>query len=220
MDKPAGIVARRRRYSSSSDRDSGYVSPSSADESLETAKSHARVVSSQKAVTTTSCVLEEDLQRTQTANSSVPVPINELVHELIFKDIIPTDPAICAHDGGLTYGELDRLSTILSRKLIELGTGPEKIVPLCFEKSMWMPVAMLAVMKAGGASMAMDVSQPETRLRTMVDQVEPEVILCSSSRDTLAHALRPGATIVPVEKKLSPMNLQSTQPQQKPSNDE
>ncbi|KAF2158639.1 hypothetical protein M409DRAFT_61478 [Zasmidium cellare ATCC 36951] len=214
MDKPADIVARRRGYSSSSDRDSGYVSPSSADESLDAAKSHARAASSQKAVTATSCLLEEDLQRTPTANSSAPVPINELVHELIFKDIIPTDPAICAHDGGLTYGELDRLSTVLSRKLIELGTGPEKIVPLCFEKSMFMPVAMLAVMKAGGASMAIDVSQPETRLRTMVDQVEPEVILCSSSCNTLAHALRPGATIVPVGEETlageSPVDTAST----------
>lgn len=39
---------------------------------------------------------------------------------------------------------------------------------------------MLAVMKAGDASMALDTNLPEKRLGTIVHQVEPVVILAST----------------------------------------
>ena len=40
-------------------------------------------------------------------------------------------------DGSLTYAELDTFSSSLANHLSSRGIGPEAIVPICFEKSMW-----------------------------------------------------------------------------------
>ncbi|MBE7181053.1 MAG: AMP-binding protein, partial [Terriglobus roseus] len=50
-------------------------------------------------------------------------------------------------------------------------------------------MAMLAVMKAGGASVAMDTTQPEERLRSIVQQTSPRVIVASRPNEGLARRL-------------------------------
>jgi amino acid adenylation domain-containing protein len=122
----------------------------------------------------------EDLRTIWEWNAVVPKSIPICIHDIISKVAReqPNEPAICAWDGELTYRELDELSTGLSYQLNILGLG-QGIVPLCFEKSVWMPVAMLAVFKAGGACVALDVTLPEERLRGIVKQVQPKVILSS-----------------------------------------
>lgn len=124
-------------------------------------------------------------------NAVVPPSENECVHDLVSAQALrqPDAPAICAEDGDFDYAALDRVSTALSHHLIERGVGPGSIVPLCFEKSKWMSVAMLAVMKTGAACVAMDATQPEERLRTIVSQVDPTNIVCSSGLKELAGRL-------------------------------
>lgn len=48
---------------------------------------------------------------------------------------------------------------------------------------------MLAVMKTGAASVALDSSQPEERLRLIIKQVSPSVVLASSRNVGLAERL-------------------------------
>ncbi|PKK50430.1 hypothetical protein CI102_7607, partial [Trichoderma harzianum] len=62
----------------------------------------------------------------------------------------PDAISVQAWDGQLTYSELNHLSSILACRLVELGVGPNKLIPLCFEKSMWTMIALLGVLKAGG----------------------------------------------------------------------
>jgi non-ribosomal peptide synthetase component F len=57
----------------------------------------------------------------------------------------------------MTYGKLDEQSSRLASYLVCLGVRLGDIVPLCFEKSMWTIVAMLAVLKAGGAFAPLDL---------------------------------------------------------------
>ncbi|KAH0556709.1 hypothetical protein GP486_005501 [Trichoglossum hirsutum] len=80
-------------------------------------------------------------------NSSVPAKVNAFVHRLIEDPVRshPESPAICSWDGNLTFRELDALSSRLTHHhLAGLGVGLEVMVPLCFEKSMWTIVPMLA----------------------------------------------------------------------------
>ncbi|KFY99119.1 hypothetical protein V500_01452 [Pseudogymnoascus sp. VKM F-4518 (FW-2643)] len=143
-------------------------------------------------------VSQQDLRDIWTWNATVPEVVDACVHDLIAERTAkqPDAPAICAWDGELTYRELDKLSTRLAHQLVGLGVGPNVIVPLCFEKSMWTPVAMLAVMKAGGASVAMDSSQPEERLRSIVQQVEPIVVVSSAANEALAGLLTTADVVV------------------------
>ncbi|KAG6008108.1 NRPS protein [Claviceps maximensis] len=124
-------------------------------------------------------------------NAIVPKSIDRVVHDLIAETAHkqPESLAICAWDGDWTYQELDSIATRIAYRLVRLGVGPDVIVPLCFEKSRWMPVAMLAVMKAGGASVALDTTLPEDRLRSILRQVHPSLLLSSSSSRNLAAAL-------------------------------
>jgi amino acid adenylation domain-containing protein/non-ribosomal peptide synthase protein (TIGR01720 family) len=128
-------------------------------------------------------VSEHDMKKISSWNDQVPETVHALVHD-IFKSTaksMPEAPAISAWNGELTYGELDRLSTRLAHKLVSLGVGPDIVVPLHFEKSMWEPVAVLAVMKAGGASVAIDALQPVQRAKAIVAQTNAPVILVSST---------------------------------------
>ncbi|KAF7173368.1 hypothetical protein CNMCM5623_005609 [Aspergillus felis] len=130
----------------------------------------------------------EDLQDIWTWNSSVPVPVDVAMHDQItaIAQRQPDAPAVCAWDGELTYREAETLSTRLASHLaltLELGT----IVPLCFEKSVWTPIAMMGVMKAGGCSLALDMTQPAARLGTLMDQVRPRIILSSAANEDLAR---------------------------------
>lgn len=76
-------------------------------------------------------------------------------------------PVIDAWDGYCTYNELDGLSTRLAHRLGLLGVGPEILVPLLFEKSRWTPVAILGVIKAGGAFVLLEPDHPLARLQDM-----------------------------------------------------
>ncbi|KAK2825760.1 NRPS, partial [Arthroderma sp. PD_2] len=134
----------------------------------------------------------QDINEVWAWNGTLPEPVKGCVHDLIVQNALefPLSLAVDAWDGQLTYKQLHNLSTRLAYELIQRGVGRETIVPLFFEKSMWTPVAVLAVMKAGGASVLTDtVSQPEERLRTITAQVRAKICLSSTANEALACRL-------------------------------
>ncbi|KAJ0327593.1 hypothetical protein KNSL1_013815, partial [Colletotrichum chrysophilum] len=135
----------------------------------------------------------QDRSRIWAWNDTVPPAVERCIHEL-FGDRArarPDAPAVCAWDGELTYSELDGLSTGLARELIARGVGPEILVPLCFEKSLWTTVAILGVLKAGGAFVLLDPSHPVTRLRGICESVQAQLVLTSALRQEVAAHLGP-----------------------------
>lgn len=89
----------------------------------------------------------------------------------------PDAVAIRSDGGALTYAQLDMQSNRLARHLRTLGVGPEERVGLCIERGLAMIVALLAVHKAGGAYVPMDPAYPVERLRVMLDDSIPVVLL-------------------------------------------
>ncbi len=161
-----------------------------------------QLLSSPTNATTRVCELDlaspQDLQEIWSWNAAVPAPIYRTVHSVISETTSrqPDSPAVRAWDGDLTYAELGELSTQLAYCIIELGVKPGSIIPLCFGKSMWTPVAMLAVMKAGCACVALDITHPLLRLRTIVDKYDRKLILCSQKHESLARSLDFGAVFI------------------------
>jgi non-ribosomal peptide synthetase component F len=92
----------------------------------------------------------------------------------------PDSLAVYSLDGNLTYAELDELSSRLACYLASQGIGPEDFVPLCFEKSKWTIVALLAVLKAGGAFVLLDPSQPTARMKSTIQQTNAKLALSSA----------------------------------------
>lgn len=152
-------------------------------------------VPSEKKIDELETVTHQDLVNIWQWNADVPQTIHACVHHL-FTDTAyrqPNAPAVCAWDGEISYRELNTISDTLATHLVSAGIGTGAIVPLCFEKSMWTPVAMLGIMKAGAASVALDTTHPEARLRTIVQQAfassSRQFILSSRMNQPLAHRL-------------------------------
>ncbi|KAF1912206.1 hypothetical protein BDU57DRAFT_523612 [Ampelomyces quisqualis] len=117
-------------------------------------------------------------------NQMIPEFFQDCVHHLIEKQTArqPNAPAVCSWDGDLTYAELDHSSSKLAVHLLDTGIGPEHVVPTCFEKSMWAIVAMLGIMKAGGAFVALDPDAPYSRLVMITREVGARVMVCSKEQ--------------------------------------
>ncbi|PVH81870.1 nonribosomal peptide synthase [Cadophora sp. DSE1049] len=116
-------------------------------------------------------------------NASLPVSVENCVHDMIHDQVSnrpPSTHAFCAWDGNFTYADLDALSTQLAIHLIELGVDSTTYVPLCFEKSAWNIVAMIAVLKAGAAFVPLDYTHPEARLKNFIDDAQGTLVLCSA----------------------------------------
>ena len=146
-------------------------------------------------------VSKPDLERTWSWNQSCPPGIDGLVHEQFARKVLsqPHTPAVCASDASFTYQELDALSNVLANFLARKGVGPETVMPLCFTKSAWATVSMLAVIKAGGAFTFLDPSFPIEVLQDVLGQTGAKFLLCADSSLALwdnvfpAHAVSAGA---------------------------
>lgn len=134
---------------------------------------------------------KQDRQQIMAWNSAEPERIDRCVHHLIHDRCLaqPDAPAISAWDGDLTYRELDMLSSILAIHLADLGVGPELFVPIYFEKSLWAIIAILGVIKAGGAFILLDPSHPKQRLRVICHAVSASIIVSSKQNALIAGEL-------------------------------
>lgn len=108
------------------------------------------------------------------------------VHDLIESTarIYPTKSAIHAWDGHMDYETLNVASSALAHLIVQRGLGAANYIPLCFEKSKWYSVALLGVMKSGNAFVPLDLSNPDQRMRKILDRLwtgkqGKGVIVCS-----------------------------------------
>ncbi|KAK2759903.1 hypothetical protein FQN54_002637 [Arachnomyces sp. PD_36] len=145
----------------------------------------------QKSITEIELAGKQDICDIWKWNASVPAGVDICVHQLFgeYAREHPDKPAVCAWDGELTYRELDERSTRLARQLAKLGVKKNVIVSLCFEKSMWMPVAMLSVLKAGGVAVQFGSTMPKLRIQTIASIEKPLLALASSSSSSWLNEL-------------------------------
>ncbi|CAG8937825.1 unnamed protein product [Penicillium salamii] len=131
-------------------------------------------------------------------NRHIPAPIHKTIHEMIGEQIAerPNDEAVCSWDGSFTYAELDQHASRLSRRLAQLDVQPETFVPCCFEKSLWAIPAMLGVMRAGGAFLNLDPSQPANRIQLMIRKLKSQTIVCSPKQYDLCRSMGEELNIV------------------------
>ena len=105
--------------------------------------------------------------------------VNELVERQAAKR--PGDVALVFGRETLTYAELNTRANRLAHLLIARGVGPDGLVGICLERSPEMVVAVLAVLKAGGAYIPMDPGYPPNRLAYMVEDSHVRLILGDST---------------------------------------
>lgn len=127
-----------------------------------------------------------------------PVGVDRCVHDLIEIQASqqPEGPAVCSWDGDLTYRSLHHLSSKLAHHLRTLGAGPEKVIPFCFEKSLWAVVASVAILKSGSAFVALDPLIPDTRRTSIIQETEATIVVTSPSQAGLFVGMRESVVVL------------------------
>ena len=110
-------------------------------------------------------------------------PRDRLVHGL-FEDQVDTMPdavAVAFEGMSLTYRELARRANQLAHHLRTLGVGPNVLVGIFVERSLEMFVAVLAVMKAGGAYAPLDPAYPADRIEFMLQDAKISLVVTQAA---------------------------------------
>jgi amino acid adenylation domain-containing protein len=89
----------------------------------------------------------------------------------------PDAIAIVFGEEQITYGYLNARANQLARYLQKLGVKPEVLVGICIERSVELVVAMLGVLKTGGAYVGLDPEYPTERLASMFEDAQVAVLL-------------------------------------------
>ncbi len=112
-------------------------------------------------------------------------PSGRFVHELFADRARETPEAVAVKFDAqtLSYGELERQANRLAHALIARGVGPEVRVAIAMPRSAESMVAFLAVMKAGGVYVPLDIEYPRDRLLYMMQDSRAQLLL------THTHAL-------------------------------
>ncbi|MCJ2188281.1 non-ribosomal peptide synthetase [Novosphingobium beihaiensis] len=124
--------------------------------------------------------------------SAAPEPIPVTLARLAREN--PGAPAVILGDAVLTRGDLDRRAKALSGKLAAQGAGPETRIGVCLERSFDMIVALLAVMRCGGAFVPLDPRDPQARRLAIARKAELAMLIGREGLGDLP-ALDPAASI-------------------------
>jgi amino acid adenylation domain-containing protein len=93
-----------------------------------------------------------------------------LLHGIFTESVAraPDHTAMRFNGTDLSYRELDQRSNQLAHVLIEAGVSPGAVVAVLLERGFDLPVAELAILKAGAAWLPLDPQHPEERLRYQI----------------------------------------------------
>ncbi len=125
-------------------------------------------------------------------NTRVAYPRDTTVPELVAAraEAGPDVPAVACAGHRLTYRQIDQGSNRLGRHLRAAGIRPGRLVALCVDRSPPLAVAVLGILKAGGAVCLFDPSFPPSA--PQVESVRPDLVLTQAAHRGLfnAHAGR------------------------------
>ncbi|WP_159675618.1 amino acid adenylation domain-containing protein, partial [Andreprevotia sp. IGB-42] len=93
----------------------------------------------------------------------------------------PAQIALMLEDRQLGYGELNARANRLAHYLRGQGVGPDVLVGISLERSFELIVAILAVLKAGGAYLPLDPDYPPERLAYMLGDARPALLITRQS---------------------------------------
>ncbi|MFB6775710.1 amino acid adenylation domain-containing protein, partial [Streptomyces sp. NPDC056337] len=117
----------------------------------------------------------------------------ELFGEWVVRD--PGAVAVVCGEESLSYGELDERAGWLAGVLAGCGVGPESVVGVLLERSVDLVVALLGVLRAGGAYLLLDPSYPVERRAWMLADAGA---VCVVSSGVLAGEVPGGVPVVEV----------------------
>lgn len=153
----------------------------------------ALVESTDKPIAQLDMLSQADRARIEGWNSHSPVLLEETVHRVVGRQATerPDAPAVTGWDGDLTFRELDTISSAFADHLRSLRAVPHGrwLIPFAMSKSIWVPVTMLAILKAGAACVALDPSHPQSRIAKIMEDAQADIVVTTPEHERKISAI-------------------------------
>jgi len=110
--------------------------------------------------------------------TALDYPTDQGIHQLFEAQVsqTPTQTALICEQS-LTYAELNARANQLAHQLRHRGIKAGDLVGLCVERSAWMVIGVLGILKAGAAYVPLDPTYPQERLEFMLREVKVSLLL-------------------------------------------
>lgn len=107
------------------------------------------------------------------------LPSAHTIHQLFEACVqdFPDRIATVFQDQQLSYAELNAKANRLAHYLRQQGVCADELVGICIERSLDMVIAVLGVLKAGGAYLPLDPMLPPARMAYMIEDAQPLLLL-------------------------------------------
>ncbi|WKX74036.1 amino acid adenylation domain-containing protein [Streptomyces sp. XD-27] len=131
-------------------------------------------------------MLPADELRTLTADwqgQALEAPAAQTLHQIFDEQAARTPASVAVSDGSqqLTFAELAARANRLAHHLVAAGVRPGVLTGVCLGRGVDAMVALLAVLKAGGAFVPLDPEHPAQRLAMMLDDAAAPVLITDSA---------------------------------------
>ncbi|MFJ4799053.1 non-ribosomal peptide synthetase [Kitasatospora purpeofusca] len=138
------------------------------------------------------------------------------LHEYILDRARRTPAAVAVSDATeeIDYAELVARAGALAERLRAHGVGPDAAVAVCAQRSVALVVALLGVLLADGAYLPLDCEHPAARIRTVLDEARPAVVLADEAFAPLFAGT--GPVLLPLDGGAPPA-VQAPPPAREPS---
>ena len=93
-------------------------------------------------------------------------------------------PALLSNDQSISYKELNDHANRMAHYLINSGIAIEDRVGICIDRSMEMMICIFGVLKAGAAYLPLSPENPSERLKSIINDANPKLILASRASST------------------------------------
>ncbi|MFJ1866071.1 amino acid adenylation domain-containing protein [Streptomyces sp. NPDC088097] len=135
---------------------------------------------------------EEELRLARYNDTAVPSAACGLVHERFAEQArrTPDRVAVSFEEERLSYAELEERANVLAHRLVEAGVGRDQAVGLLLERTPYLLVAALAVLKCGAAYVPLDPRLPQARVDMIMEDVEARVLLVREEHAGLPQVRR------------------------------
>ncbi len=100
--------------------------------------------------------------------------------QAMFERIVERNPnhiAVSMNGEKLTYQKLNEKSNQLADYLRKLSVKPDNLVGLLLERSFYVPIAIIGIIKAGGAYLPIETEYPDNRIDFMIKDSEISVLI-------------------------------------------
>jgi len=137
------------------------------------------------------------VERNNTARNFPHRCLHELVEVIAAK--APNEIAVIHAQEQLSYGELNARANQVAHYLRKRGVSRNVRVGICLERSLEFAVALLGVLKAGGACVPLDPKYPNERLSLMLGDVAAPIVL--TERGLLQATVPQGTDVLHVSEE-------------------